>query len=101
MIVVMKKNTRPGQLDELVRIIESEGLRPGVRKGDIKTIVEVFGDTAQKSAEPYERLSYVEKVFRVQDKEYSGISKEHQDHQTTVRVDEINIGSDKLTLINL
>ena len=99
MIIILKKGAKEEQIAELERKIIADGLRPQTIKGDIKTTVNVLGDTAQKSTEPYESLPYVEGVFRVQDKVYKRVTKEFPEEKTIVQVNGIKIGSEKLTLM--
>lgn len=99
MIIVMKKGSTKEQLEDIIKRIKEDGLTPQPKIGEIKTIVMVLGNTAEKSTEPYEALSYVEHVFRVQDKKYEGVSPEYPNQKTIVTVDGLQIGSDKLTLM--
>ncbi|MEK6827900.1 MAG: 3-deoxy-7-phosphoheptulonate synthase, partial [Nanoarchaeota archaeon] len=62
MIIILKKGTTKEQIADLEVRIRADGLRPQTINGDIKTTVNVLGDTAQKSTEPYESLQYVERV---------------------------------------
>jgi len=99
MIIILKKGTTEEQIADLEVKIRADGLRPQTIKGDIKTTVNVLGNTAQKSTEPYESLPYVERVFRVQDKIYKRVTKEFPEEKTIIQVNGLKIGSDRLTLM--
>ena len=99
MIIVTRKGIKPEELEELVKLIESQDLTAKINPGETKTVVNVIGNTAEKSIEPYERLPYVEHVYRIQDRKYHGVTKDFPDEKIVVQVDGIRIGSDKLTLM--
>ena len=99
MIIVLRKGTTKEQIKDVVRRIEADGLEAKLQKGKIKTVINVIGNTAEKSIEPYEALPYVEVVFRVQEKKYRGISRENGEPHNLVIVSGVRIGSDKLTLM--
>lgn len=99
MIISLKKGTTQEQLDELVGKIEADGLEAKVIPGETKTVVNVIGDTAEKSTEPYESLPYVDQVFRITERRYAGVTKEHLGQKTIVKVGDISIGSDLLTIM--
>ncbi len=44
MMIVMKEGARPEEIDAVVRVVESAGVRPHVSRGEIHTVIGAIGD---------------------------------------------------------
>jgi len=99
MIVVLKKESTEKDIEELVKRIESLGLKALVSKGVERTIVGVIGDEMKVRAAPLDSLCGVEKVMPIL-QPFKLVSREMQQHDTVVSFSNGNqIGGKKLSII--
>ena len=98
MIVILKANPNPAQLDSLVTWLEEKQI--GVHKsvGTSRTILGLVGDTAAIDADLISALDIVEDVKRVQEP-YKHANREFHPEATVVSVGGVQIGGGTLTLI--
>ena len=67
MIILLKKNTSPSQIDSLTERLKELGVQADVSKGSSHTIVGLVGDTSAVDFDMLNALDIVESVQRVQD----------------------------------
>ena len=67
MIIILKENTTPQELNNLTDFIKSHGLTPHISEGVHQTIMGLVGDTSQIDIESISQLKIVEAVRRIQE----------------------------------
>ena len=65
MIIVLKPNSSPEQVQHVLDRIEELGFTPHVSKGVARTIIGVIGDERKLQAEPLQAIEGVEQVLPV------------------------------------
>jgi len=92
MIVLMKKNATEGQIDNVLRWIESVGYNPHLSRGVERTIIGAVGDDRGKAhLKAAEFLEGVEKVMPIL-KPYKLASREVKEGNTVIDVGDLKIG---------
>jgi 3-deoxy-7-phosphoheptulonate synthase len=92
MIIVMKRNATEGQVDHVVRWIESVGYKAHPSRGVEQTIIGAVGDERGKAYLKHaESLSGVEKVVPIL-RPYKLASRETRVMDTVIRVGDVEIG---------
>jgi 3-deoxy-7-phosphoheptulonate synthase len=92
MIVLMKKNATEGQIDNVLRWIESVGYNPHLSRGVERTIIGAVGDDRGKThLKAAEFLEGVEKVMPIL-KPYKLASREVKEGNTVIEVGDLKIG---------
>lgn len=93
MIVVLRPNLPPEEIDKVVAEVDKLGYEPRVIRGEIQTVIACIGD--EQTHRPLETLiawPQVETVLRVQ-KRYKLVSKEARKEPTIVTVNGQKIGA--------
>ena len=98
MIVVLKKDPNPAQLESLIAWLEEKHIEVNKSVGTSHTILGLVGDTAAIDPDLIAALGIVEDVKRVQEPYKHANRKFHPD-PTVVRVGDTEIGGGSLTLI--
>jgi 3-deoxy-7-phosphoheptulonate synthase len=98
MIVILKKDPDPTQLDGLIRWLEGMNLQVHPTVGEHQTILGLVGDTSVVDMDLISALDIVEDVKRVQEPYKNANRKFHPD-DTVIRVGDARIGGGTLTLI--
>ena len=98
MIVVMKPNSTPQNLEAVVKKIESTGLRTHLSKGDEVTIVGVIGDKKLIANLEMNMMPGVEKTVRITEK-YKLVSRDFHPEDTIIDVDGIKIGGEEIVVM--
>lgn len=99
MIVVLKDNPDPKQLDNLVAWLKSMGLDIHFSKGQSTTIMGLIGDTASVDMDLINALDIVETVKRVQEP-YKNVNRKFHPEDTVVKItDSIKIGGGNFQVI--
>ncbi|MCQ2416493.1 MAG: 3-deoxy-7-phosphoheptulonate synthase [Oscillospiraceae bacterium] len=98
MIVVLKENPNPAQLDSLVSWLEEKQIAVNKSVGTSHTILGLVGDTAAIDGDLIASLEIVESVKRVQEP-YKHSNKKFHPEPTVITVRGCQIGGDALTLI--
>ncbi len=65
MIIVMKQNALPSQVERVTERVEELGLRTHLSQGEERTIIGIIGDERPVNLEMFERMDGVERVIRV------------------------------------
>jgi 3-deoxy-7-phosphoheptulonate synthase len=93
MIVVMRQDAAPEQVEEVAARIREAGLRAHVSVGDLRTVIGVVGDdrTKEQLRGMLEAMEGVEKVVKVL-QPYKLVSREFQPEDTVVEVRGVRFG---------
>lgn len=98
MIVVLKKDPNPAQLDSLIAWLEEKHIEVNKSVGTSHTILGLVGDTAAIDPDLISALGIVEDVKRVQEPYKHANRKFHPD-PTVISVGGVQVGGGTLTLI--
>ena len=98
MIVVLKKDPNPAQLESLIAWLEEKHIEVNKSVGTSHTILGLVGDTAAIDADLISALEIVEDVKRVQEP-YKHANKKFHPEPTVIRVGNTQIGGGTLTLM--
>ena len=98
MIIILKENTTPQELNNLTDFIKSHGLTPHISEGVHQTIMGLVGDTSQIDIESISQLKIVEAVRRIQEP-FKNANRKFHPLDTVIKVGDATIGGGSLTLI--
>ncbi len=98
MIVILKQNATPAQLDEMVNWLNNFDVKVNVVNGTQKTILGLIGDTSKIDIENVKAKEIVENVQRIQEPFKNTNRKFHPD-DTIINVDGKQIGGGTLNVI--
>ena len=98
MVVVMRPDATPEDIDAIVARVEAAGGEAFVSRGVQRTIVGLVGDIAHFTTLNLRAMNGVGDVVRVS-KPYKLVSREHHPEATTIEVGGVPIGPDTFTLI--
>src|SRR5438477_10013210 len=65
MIIVLRPNSTPEQIDHVLERIVELGLKPHLSRGEHRTIIGVTGDEGKLQAEPLQAIPGVEQVLSI------------------------------------
>jgi len=98
MIIVLKPDTTPAEVEHVIQRIHELGLKPHVSTGEHRTIIGVIGDENKLQAQPLEAIAGVEKVLPIM-KPFKMASREFHKADTVVSVGKVKIGGGSLGMI--
>ncbi|HYA15685.1 MAG TPA: 3-deoxy-7-phosphoheptulonate synthase [Syntrophales bacterium] len=99
MIIVMKKKATEGQIEKVIRWIESVGYNAHPSRGVERTIIGAVGDERGKAYLKFaESLSGVEKVMPIL-KPYKLTSRESREETTVITVGDVQIGGPRFVVM--
>jgi 3-deoxy-7-phosphoheptulonate synthase len=98
MILVIKPDATPEQIDHVIQRIEELGFRPHVSRGTERTIIGVIGDERMPEAETFAAVPGVEQVHHIL-KPFKLASREFQNNDSVVKVGRVRIGGGHLAMI--
>ena len=99
MVIVMKKNATEGQIDHVIKWIESVGYQAHPSRGVERTIIGVVGDDRGKEQlKSVEHLDGVEKTMLIL-KPYKLASRESQEGPTVIQVGDVQIGGPQFVVM--
>ncbi|KAB2881004.1 3-deoxy-7-phosphoheptulonate synthase [bacterium] len=98
MIVIMEKNASIKQIQDILQFVEDSACTPHVSKGDENTVIGVVGDERGLVSDKIQTMPGVEKVIPTQ-KPYKLASREWKKDNTIIRVNGIEIGGNRITII--
>ena len=99
MVVIMKREFTPEQLEQAVRAMEAGGVRVMVSKGSETTILGAEGDAGGLNQEQLAQLSGVERVMRVSEPYKKANRKYHPDDSVIDMGGGVSIGGTKIAVI--
>ena len=98
MIVVMSPNATERNINNVVKKIESSGLKTHISKGDEVTIVGVIGDKKLIANLEMEMMAGVARTVRVTEK-YKLVSRDFHPSNTVIDVDGVKIGGEEIVVM--
>jgi len=98
MILVVKPDATPEQIDHIIQRIEELGFRPHVSRGEQRTIIGVIGDERKPQAETFGAIPGVEQVHHIL-KPFKLASREFQKGDSVVQVGKVRVGGGYLAMI--
>jgi len=98
MIVVLKENPNPEQLESLINWLKGKGLEVHESLGTSRMILGLVGDTSKLDMDLIAALDIVEDVKRVQEP-YKKANRKFHPNDTIVKVGDTQIGGGTLTLM--
>jgi len=98
MLIVMKMDASPDQVDRVVRTIEEQGLKANPIPGAQRTAIGITGNLGIVEPASFESLDGVLEVIPVSHP-YKLVSREFQPHDSVVEVAGVRIGGPELTII--
>ncbi|MBF0591882.1 MAG: 3-deoxy-7-phosphoheptulonate synthase [Nitrospirae bacterium] len=100
-IIVLKREAKQEEMDNIVKKLESKGLSVNISKGTEKTIIGVIGDTSKISEEEVDSVRAmrgVEECLRIV-KPYKLASRDFKKDNTVIDVNGVKIGGNKIVVI--
>src|SRR5437763_4970131 len=98
MIIVLRPNSTPADIDHVLERIKELGLKPHLSQGEHRTIIGVIGDEDKLQAEPLEAIAGVEKVLPIL-KPFKLASREFNKRDTVVSVGRVKVGAGAMAMI--
>src|SRR3990172_6486471 len=98
MLIVMKADATPAQVEAVVQVIEELGFKPHPMPGATRTAIGITGNQAAVDPSHFEILPGVAEAIRVS-KPYKLITLDLRPEPTVVRVGDATIGGDELAII--
>jgi 3-deoxy-7-phosphoheptulonate synthase len=98
MLIVMKPSATARDIDAVLKIIETIGLRPHPMPGATRTAIGITGNQGPIDGRRFENLPGVAEVIRVT-KPYKLITLDLRPEKTIVRIDSATIGGSELAII--
>src|SRR5262249_14008300 len=98
MILVIRPDATPEQIDHVIQRIEELGFRPHVSRGTERTIIGVIGDERKAQVETFAAIPGVEQVHNIL-KPFKLASREFQKNDSVVKVGRVRIGGGHLAMI--
>lgn len=98
MIIVMKPQATQAEIDNVIKSIETSGLKSHIVEGEFQTVIGVIGDKAIISSQPFETYSGVEKKVAIS-ASYKLVSRDFKQEDTVIDVDGIKIGDGSLVVM--
>ena len=99
MVVIMKREFTPEQLETAIHAMEAGGVRVMVSKGSETTILGAEGDAGSLNQELLSQLDGVERVMRVSEPYKKANRKYHPDNSVIDMGGGVSIGGNKLVVI--
>src|SRR5438045_3846819 len=98
MIVVMRRNAKPEDIDHMIKQVESLGLKPTVLRGTERTVIAAIGDERNAPVGILESGPGVDEVLPVL-APYKIASIETKSEPTVVRAGSLTVGGGRLGVI--
>lgn len=98
MIVITSKQTPEERIQEIVAVIEKEGLQAHVSRGKDHTVIGLIGTIEPKLAEHLRQMKDVENVIKIS-KSYKLASRDFHPENTVIRIGDVTIGGGELVVM--
>jgi len=98
MLIVMKPNATPQQIEAVINTVKSHGLSPHITAGIENTIITAVGELLDPSIEPFEALNGVESVKRISQPYKLGSRQVHPEN-SVFPIDGLSVGGNDIILI--
>jgi 3-deoxy-7-phosphoheptulonate synthase len=98
MIIVMKPDATESEIQNIIKIIEENGLKPHISRGKERVIIGAIGDESIIRNLPFDSYPGVENAVPIL-KPYKIVSREFKKENTVIKVDNEEIGGKKVVII--
>src|SRR5205809_4185663 len=98
MIIVLRPNSTPEQIDHILQRIQELGFKPHLSRGELRTIIGVIGDENKLQAEPLLAIPGVEQVLPIL-KPFKLASREFNKQDSVVQVGRVRVGGGAMAMI--
>ncbi len=98
MLIVMKSDATNSDIERVVEIIDSIGLKAHPMPGSNRTAIGIIGNTGAVDPSPFADLPGVSECVRVT-KPYKLVSRELKPEKTVIKIDDARIGGDEFAVI--
>ncbi len=98
MIVVLAREAKESEIEEVVRLIEGAGLRPHISRGVERTIIGAIGDERLLDRTAIQSLHQVEQVLPIL-RPYKLASRDLHPEDTVVEVEDVAIGGNRIVVM--
>jgi 3-deoxy-7-phosphoheptulonate synthase len=98
MMIIMRPDATQGQIDAVVRQVESQGLSPHLSSGMERTVIGAIGDSRGVEREQFVHLPGVDRVVPIL-RPYKLASREFNSENTIFPLDGVRVGDDRVVLI--
>jgi 3-deoxy-7-phosphoheptulonate synthase len=98
MIAITSNKLPEERIQEIVHHIEKFGVQAHVSRGEDRTVIGIIGKADPVLAEQLRQMSGVEQVVKIS-KSYKLASREFHPSNTVIRVKDVEIGGDELTIM--
>lgn len=98
MLIVMKADATRANIERVIEMIESLGLKAHQMRGTQRTAIGITGDTTTLDASPFANLPGVAECIRVT-KPYKLVSRELRPEKTIIRIGDAELGGEDFTII--
>jgi 3-deoxy-7-phosphoheptulonate synthase len=98
MIIVLRPNSTPEQIDHILERIQELGFKPHLSRGELRTIIGVIGDENKLQATPLAAIPGVEQVLPIL-KPFKLASREFHREDGVVHVGKVKVGGGHLAMI--
>jgi len=98
MLIIMKPNATPQQIEAVVNAVKAQGLMPHITHGIETAIITAVGDAPMPSTDPFEVLDGVESVKRISQPYKLGSRQVHPEN-SIFPIDGFNVGGDDIIVI--
>ncbi len=98
MLIIMKPNSTPQQIEAVVNTVKAHGLTPHITHGIETTIIAAVGEFHAPSTDPFEVLDGVESVKRISQPFKLG-SRQVRPENSVFPIDGFNVGGEDIVLI--
>ena len=98
MLIIMSKNAKQSQIENIINKIEELGLKVHVSKGHVKTIIGVIGSERIITQIPLEAMHGVEKTISITSN-YQLVTRDFKPENTVIDVNGVKIGGSEIAII--
>jgi 3-deoxy-7-phosphoheptulonate synthase len=98
MLIIMKPNASPQQIEAVINAVKAHGLMPHITPGIENTIITAVGEMLTLSTDPFEVLDGVESVKRISQPYKLGSRQVHPEN-SVFPIDGFNVGGNDIILI--
>lgn len=98
MIVITSNTTPEEQIQDIVRVIEKNGLQAHISKGSDRTVIGLVGKVDPSIAEHLRQMKGVENVVKIT-KSYKLASRDFHPENTVIDIKGVKIGGDELVVM--
>lgn len=98
MIVITSNQTPEERVQEIIAVIEKEGLQTHVSRGKDRTVIGLIGSIEPKLAEHLSQMKDVENVIKIS-KSYKLASRDFHPENTVISIGDVKIGGGELVVM--